>query len=172
MSVTVTALADLTWDSASCVRIVLGSSRVPFIKLSLPKVETKTEKVARIGESRATKRTVGRTEIADFEGEILLSDYAAIVLPWFGRHGGNAIQFPVIGNVYHPSVNNSYNVLIDDCRIVSREGPEFDGSEKGLVKKLGFSGMQVWEKGADNVWKCSSYEAALPSSAARALMAF
>ena len=166
------ALQDLTWDSASCVRIVLGSTRVTFTKFSPPKVDTKTEKVARVGEARATKRTPGRVEIADMTAEVLLTDYTSQILPAMNRHGGTLVQFSIIASVKHPSISGSYNTLLDDCRIVSREGPEFDGSEKALIKKLGISVMQVWEKGSDGIWKCSSYEQALPSSQAKALMAF
>jgi hypothetical protein len=165
-------LRDLTWDSASCVRIVIGSTRVVLTKFGLPKVETKTEKPPRIGEARATKRTPGRTEIADVAGEILLTDWTSQILPVMNRHGGNLLQFPIIASVSHPSIAGSYDAMLDDCRIVSQEGPEFDGSEKALMKKLGFSVMQAWERGADGVWKCSSFEAALPSSQARALMQF
>lgn len=165
-------LSDLTWDSASCARIVLGSSRVTFTKFSPSKVETKVEKVAQVGAPRARRRTPGRTEIADMTGEILLTDYEAQILARQNRHGGDLLIFPIIGSVRHPSIAGSYNTLLDDCRIVSREGPELDGSEKALTKKLGFSVMNVWEKGRDGIWKCSSLEPTLPSSQARALMNF
>ncbi len=165
-------LRDLTWDSASCARFVLGRTRVPFTKISVPKVETKVEKVPRIGEPRATKRTPGRTEVADLSAELLLTDWEESILPAFNRHGSNLIQFCIIGSVSHPSINGSYNTLLDQCRIVSEEGPEFDGSEKGLIYKLGISVMNVWRKGRDGIWKCSSFEPTLPSALADALIRF
>ncbi len=172
MSANPKALYDLAWDSAECVRIVLGTTRVVFNKFSPPKVEVKTEKVVRVGESRATKRTPGRTEIADMSAEILLTDYSAHIMPRMPRMGGTLVTFPIIAAVKHPSIAGSFNTLLDECRIVSEEGPEMDGSEKALVMKLGISVMQVWHKNADKIWRCLSYETAMPSEAAKALMQF
>src|SRR6185312_13313983 len=165
-------LQDLTWDSSSCARVVLGSTRVDFTKFTPPKVETKTEKVARIAEQRATKRTPGRTEIADFASELLLTDFEAKLLPAYNRHGSNLLQVTIVVDIRHPSIAGSFGLMIDDCRCVSEEGPELGSDEKGLIMKLGWSGMQVWRRGRDNVWKCHSFEKALPSSQAAALMQF
>ncbi len=163
-------LRDLVWDSASCASIVFGIHRVPLLKFSPSKVETKIEKIKAVGSARATRRTPGVTEIADASGEITATDFEANLLPVFGRHGSNLIQFVITAHLQHPSIAGSFTTLLDGVRIVSEEGPELTGDEKAVVTKLGFSVMQVWRKGRDGLWKCQSYETTLPSAQARALI--
>jgi hypothetical protein len=172
MATTQNGLNDLTWDSSACASVVLGSTRVAFTKFAPPKVETKTEKVARIAEQRATRRTPGRTEIADMSAEMLATDFEFKLLPAFNRHGSNLVEFETIVDIRHPSISGSFGLLLTACRIVSEEGPELAADEKGLIYKLGISVMQVWRRGRDGIWKCHSYERALPSSQAAALMQF
>ena len=74
-----------------------------------------------------------------------------------------------------PSVTMALDLsraLAESGRSAAEEGPEMDGSEKALVMKLGISVMQVWHKNADKIWRCLSYETAMPSEAAKALMQF
>lgn len=163
-------LADLTWDGSSAF-LRFGALKVPFLKFDRPKVETKTEKIRRIGEQLATVRTPGSVEIADISAEMLTTDYVSLILPRMPRHGGNLIEFPITMNRRHPSVIGSYSILLDQCRIVADE-ESIEAGEKGAVYKLGLSVMNVWEKGADGVWKCKALLPTLPSSAARALMQF
>jgi hypothetical protein len=164
-------LADCTWDSASCAFFRFGSLKVPLLKFGVPKEDIKTEKVRRIGEMRASKRTPGTSEIGDAAIEILLTDYEAFILPRLPKHGGTMVEFVITATVTHPSVKGGYGVLCDACRFVNFEGPEFDGSEKGLVKKLGVSVVDVWEKGQDGIWKTAALMP-LPSSQAIPLLAF
>ena len=146
-------LQDATWDSAVCAKIRFGSIVVPFIKFTLPKADVKTEKVARVGEMLSQRRTPGRGEIGDASGEILLSDYVSLILPRFPKHGATFVDFVVTVTVSHPIVNGSYAQNLDGCRMIALEGPELDGSEKGLVKKVTISVMNIFEKGSDNQWK-------------------
>lgn len=166
-----TGLQDATWDSASCAKIRMGAIVVPFMKFTSPKVEVKTEKPARVGEMLAQKRTPGRGEIGDASGEILLSDYAAIILPRFPRHGATFVGFVITTTITHPSVLGSYAQNLDGCRMTVLEGPELDGSEKGLVKKVSISVMNVFEKGADGIWKALN-QTLQPSSLMAPLLQF
>lgn len=165
-------LQDVAWDSASSARILFGTIIVPVLKFDVPKEEIKTEKVPRVGEVRPTKRTAGRMEIGDIAVEIELSDYEALILPRMPKHGATLIEFVITCNVKHASVAGSYGMLLDGCRIVSREGPSFAPDEKALVKKLGISVMATWERGRDGVWKCLDLNPKLPSSQAQAAMTF
>lgn len=164
-------LRDCTWDSASCAHFRFGSTAITLTKFEPPKDDIKIEKVARIGEMRATKRTPGRSEVSDISIEMLATDYVTLLLPRLPKHGGTSVEFVITASVYHPTVTGSYGILCDNCRIIGAEGPSFDGSEKGLIKKLTISVIDVWEKGADNVWKTLSYKP-LPSSQAIPLLKF
>lgn len=163
-------LNDLTWDGSSAFGR-FGSTKVPFTKLERPKVETKTEKIRRLGEQLPTVRTPGAVEIADLSAELLTTDYVALILPRMPRHGGNLIEFPVTMNRRHPAVLGSYSILLDQCRIVSDE-ESIENGEKGAIVKIGLSVMNVWEKGLDGIWKCKALMPSLPSSQAVALMQF
>ena len=163
-------LKDLTWDGSSAF-IRFGALKVACLKFDRPKVETKTEKIRRIGEQLPTARTPGATEIADATAEILTTDFATHILPRMPRHGGSLVEFQVTLNRRHRAVIGSYSILLDQCRIISDE-ESIEASEKGAVYKLGISVMNVWEKGADGVWKCKALLPTLPSSAAKALMTF
>ena len=164
-------LNDCTWDSASCAFIRIGSTKVPLTKFAPAKDEIKTERVRRSGEMRARKRTPGVSEVGDIALEMLTSDYTAFILPRMPIHGGTLLEFIITASVFHPSVPGSFAMLSDGCRIVGREGPEFDMSEKALVHKLSISVVDVWEKGSDNKWKTLSTKP-LPSSQALAAMQF
>jgi len=148
-----------------------GTTKAPFLKLDEPDVDVKTEKIRRIGEMRATVRTPGAEEIGDLAAEMLLTDYVSIILPRMSKHGGTLIEFPVTLNHRHPAVSGSFSILFDQCRIV-KLGGTIENGEKALIKKLGISVMQVWEKGGDGIWKCLSLEPTLPSVQASALMDF
>lgn len=161
---------SVTWDGSSA-RAVFGTTRAPFLKFQVPKTEVKTSKPRRLGEMRATVRTPGAIDIADIAAEMLDSDYVSIILPRMPKHGGTLITFPVTLNRRHPAVQGSYGILMDDCRIVSIE-EDVESGEKEAIKKLGLSVMNVWERGGDGIWKCLSFENALPSAQARALMDF
>lgn len=164
-------LRDCTWDSANSAFFRFGATKVPLTKFTPSKVEIKTEKVRRIGEMVAQKRTPGAGEVGDVSAEMLVTDYEAFILPRLGKHGGSLIEFQITASVFHPSVIGSYGILLDGCRLTTIEGPEFDGSEKGLIKKLGISVIDLWEKGRDGVWKTLALKP-LPSAAAIALMQF
>lgn len=164
-------LEDCTWDSASSAFLRFGSTKVPLTKCTPPKEDVKTEKIRPIGAMRATKRTPGVSDIADASAEILLTEYTTLILPRLPRHGGTLVEFVVTLSVFHPSVKGSYGMLWDACRFVAHEGPELDGSEKGLIKKLGISILDVWEKGEDGIWKTQSLKP-LPSSQAIPLLQF
>lgn len=164
-------LQDCTWDSASSAFIRFGSTKIALVKFTPSKVDVKVEKVRRIGSMIADKRTPGTVEIGDASIEILATDYEAFVLPRLPVHGGTLVPFVVTASVTHPSVLGSYGVLLDNNRIIGKEGPEFDASEKALIVKLTLSTMDVWEKGRDGTWKTLSLKP-LPSSQAVPLLQF
>ena len=164
-------LDDCTWDSASCAYFRFGATKVPLTKFEPAKDEIKTERVRRIGEMRARKRTPGTSELADIEVELLATDYTTFILPRMPKHAGTLVEFIITASVFHPSVAGSYGILCDGVRIVGQAGPTFDGSEKGLIKKLTLSVIDVWERGTDGVWKTLSTKP-LPSSQAVAAMQF
>ena len=173
MTTALQSLRDGAWDSATCVSLVLGSTRVSFTKFAIPKLEVKTEKIAPIGAGIATRRTPGKAEVAAVNAEMLLRDYTEQILPHMNKHGGTLTEFNVVARVGHPSIEGSFNALLDVCRVLSWEGPEFDGSEKALVMKLIIDPMFVFHKsGATGLWKCLHYDAAKPSSQAKALMRY
>ena len=60
-------------------------------KFTLSKVEVKTEKVPRVGESLASKRTPGRAEVSDPSGEMLTTDWVGFVLPRMPEQGGTLL---------------------------------------------------------------------------------
>lgn len=164
-------LQDATWDSAACAFFRFGATKIPLTKFTPSSVEVKIEKVRRIGEMVAQKRTPGAAEVSDASLEMLATDHEAFILPRMPRHGGALLEFVITASVFHPSVIGSYGILLDGCRIIKSEGPEFDGSEKGLIKKLGISVVDVWEKGRDGVWKTLSLKP-LPTSQAIPLLQF
>jgi hypothetical protein len=162
---------DLTYDSAgTIINIVFGIQLVPFMKFTPPKVTTKTDKPDIVGEGLSSVQTPGRTTIDDGNGEILLTHWKDIILPAFNKHGSNLLRFNVIRSIRHPSIKGSYAELYELCRIVGREGPETDGSEKALTKKVTISAMNVWERADGGAWKCAAFLTKLPSSEAAALM--
>lgn len=170
MPLPLNAQQSVTWDGGSA-RAVFGTTRIPFTKFEVPKTEIKTSKVRRLGEMLAKVRTPGAAEIADVAAEMLTSDYVKLVLPRMPKHGGTLIEFTVTLNRRHPAVQGSYGIMMDQCRIVAiEEGVE--SGENAALKKLGLSVMNVWERGEDGVWKCLTFEDALPSAQARALMDF
>ena len=165
-------LQDATWDSASSAEVRFGSSKFSLVKLSPSKVEIKTEKVARVGESLAGKRTPGRAEVSDPSGEMLATDWFTYVLPRMPQQGGTLIELVTLVTLSHPSVLGDGAILMDRCRFTAIEGPELDGSEKGLIVKFTMSAMAVYHKGADGQWKAYHRIEGLPSSTAVALMKF
>lgn len=164
-------LSDCTWDSASCAFFRFGSTKIPLTKFTPPKDDIKIEKPRRVGEMRAQKRTPGVSEVGTASIEMLLSDYTSLLLPRMPKHGGTLVEFVVTATVTHPSVKGSYGILCDNGRIIGSEGPEFDGSEKGLIKKLTIDFLDIWEKNEDGQWKTLSLKP-LPSSQAIPLLAF
>lgn len=162
-------LEDLTYDSSTCARVVIGASRITFTKFSIPKVEVKIEKISPIGAGRATKRTPGKAEVSDLSTEMLATDYKKLLAAQ-GTHGGTLIEHEITIGHRHPAIPGEFSTLLGACRIISLEGPELDGSEKGSIVKLGWSVMQRWDRGNDRVWKCLSYETTRPSAQARALL--
>ena len=164
-------LSDTTWDSASSAFFRFGSTKIPLLKFTPPKDDIKIDKPRRIGEMRAQKRTPGVSEIGTASIEMLLSDYTSLLLPRMPKHGGTLVEFVVTATVTHPSVKGSYGILCDNGRIIGSEGPEFDGSEKGLIKKLTIDFLDIWEKNEDGIWKTLSLKP-LPSSQAIPLLAF
>lgn len=171
MPTTPVGLNDCTWDSASSAFFRWGSTKIPLTKFTPAKDEIKTERVRRVGEMRARKRTPGVSELGDIAVELLATDYVQFIIPRMPIHGGTLVEFIITASVYHPSVAGSYGILCDGCRIVGQEGPEFEASEKGLIKKLSISVIDVWEKGSDNKWKTLALKP-LPSSQAVAAMQF
>lgn len=167
-----TALQDLTWDSATCASIVLGVLRVPFMKLSPGKITIKRDKPAGIGEGLPRRRTPGRGEVGDFNGEILATDFEGSILPRLPRHGGTLLEFPILITIKHPAVPGSLGILLDDSSITELDGPELDGSEKAIVYKLQFNAMRRFDKGRDGQWKGLAYDTNRPSAQAVALMKF
>lgn len=165
-------LDDVTWDGSSAIARA-GSTKVAFLSFERPKVETKTEKVLRLGEQMASKRTPGKVEVGDASAEMLLTDWYSTWLPRMPRHGGTLLEFPVTMNRRHPAVagNASYSFVCQQCRIVGQE-EKIENGEKPATMKLMLSVMAVWEKGGDGIWKCMARIPSLPDSATQALMQF
>lgn len=166
-------LNDLTWDSAgTVVNIVLGITRIPFQEFAPGDMEIKIDKPATIGEGLARKRTIGRGELADFDGKILATDYRDIFLPRTGAHGGTLIRFPIHVVIFHPSIKGSLAILLDVCRMVKVGGPKLDGTEKALMYDVKFSAMRRYDRDASGNWHGLAYEPRRASSEARAIMRF
>lgn len=168
----VNGLENGAWDGATCVRLRWGTTAVPCIKLESPKLEVKVEKVRRIGEMIATKRTPGVAELAAMKVSLLTSDYKTSVLPHFGKHAATEIEFTLTATIIHPSVRGQLERLVDHCRILSVEGPAIESTEKGLITDLMIDGLDLWERGDDNVWKTLVRKSTLTSADAKALLAF
>ena len=162
------ALQDITSDSGTSVAILFGALRMPLTKLSPGKITVKREKIRRVGESIARKRTPGSAEIGDFNGEMLASDFEANLLPRLPEHGGCLVEFPILIRMSQPSLAGSLAVWMDSTCILEFDGPETDGSsaEKPLIYKLQFSAMNRFDKGRDGVWKCLYYDPRRPAAAA------
>lgn len=165
-------LNDVTWDGATSVAMRFGTTKVPILKLSPPKVELKREKIRRVGEQVASRRTPGAGEVGDMTVELLSADYMTFILPRMGRHAGGEIEFVTTCTIAHPSVTGSLSRLMDHCSIVSIEGPDIESSEKGLITKLGISVLDLWEKGSDGKWKTLFRKAGMTSADAAALLKF
>jgi len=164
------ALRDLAYDSGACAGVVIGTTVCTFTKLGVPKNEIKVEKISPVGAGRATRRTPGKAEIADMMTEMLVADYAPI-LNAQNVHGGTEIQHEIITRLAHPGIIGSFGTLLSGARIISIEGPDLDGSEKGAIIKLGWSIMERWDRiGTSRTFKCLGYETAKPSAQAKALM--
>jgi hypothetical protein len=165
-------LKDCTWDSAACAHIRFGSLKVALTKFSPSKVDVKVEKVRRIGAAIADKRTPGIVEIGDATIELLTTDYELQILPRMPIHDGTMVEFVITTSLYHPSVIGSFGSVLDQVRIIGEEGPELDGSEKGLITKLSISVMNVFRKARDGQLKSLARMPGLPSSQAIAALAF
>jgi hypothetical protein len=152
---------------------VFGTTRVNFTELKLPDTEVKIKRVARVGESEETKRTPGFSTLADFEGKMLLTDYASQILPIANEHGLTLFHWVLIASVSHPSIDGSYDAMVDGCRFVKHGGLEFKGgSEDAIYKTLGISGRRVYERVSRGVWKSLGYRNDKPSALAQVLQEF
>jgi hypothetical protein len=160
MPITIPTMQDVIWDAGTSASILFGVLRVPLTKLSPGKITVKREKVRRVGESLARKRSPGSAEISDYNGEMLATDFEATLLPRLPQHGGTLVEFPILIRLGHPSVAGSLAVWMSETCITEFDGPELDGSsaEKGLIYKLQFSSMGRFDKGRDNVWKCLYFD--------------
>jgi hypothetical protein len=165
-------LADCTWDSGVCAFWRFGSTKVALTKVTPSKAEVKVEKIRPIGAAIATKRTPGIVEIGDANIELLATDYEEIILPRMPIHDGTMTGFVITGTVTHPSVKGSFGIVLDGCRTIVEELPEFDGTEKGLLLKLTISVMNVFRKGRDGKLKALGRMPGLPSSQAVAALSF
>jgi hypothetical protein len=168
----VTGLENATWDGATCVRLRWGTAAVPCLKIESPKLEVKVEKIRRIGEMIATKRTPGVAELASFKVSLLTTDYKTYILPRYGKHAATEIEFVLTTTIVHPSVRGQLSRLVDHCRVLSIEGPTIESTEKGLVTDLMIDGLDIWERGDDNIWKTLVRKATLTSADATALLSF
>ncbi len=168
----VNGLENGAWDGATCVRLRWGTSAVPCIKIESPKLEVKVEKVRRIGEMIATKRTPGVADLAAFKVSLLTSDYKTYVLPRFGKHAGTELEFVLTATIVHPSVRGQLSRLVDHCRVLVLEGPTIESTEKALVTDLMIDGLDVWERGDDNIWKTIVRKNTLTSFDAQVLLSF
>lgn len=168
----VNGLENGAWDGATCVKLRWGTEAVPCLKVESPKLEIKVEKIRRIGEMLATKRTPGVAELAAMKVSLLTTDYARSVLKHFGKHAGTEIEFVLTATIVHPAVFGQLSRLVDHCRILSVEGPTIESTEKGLVTDLMIDGLDLWERGNDNVWKTLVRKSNLTSADAKALLAF
>ena len=166
-------LDEATWDSASCVRgMRWGSTLVPVLKATPPGLEVKLDRSRAVGEMLGQRRTPGAGEISDASVEVRLSDYVALILPKMPKHGGTLIAWTITLTISHPSVKGSYGQIWEACRITKHDAaPELAADEKTLVKKLGLSVMNHWERGDDGIWK-STFALDLPMSAMAAAFKF
>lgn len=166
MPITVPGLQDLTFDAGTSASILFGVLRMPLTKMAPGKVTMKKDKVRRVGESLARKRTPGSAEISDYNGEMLATDFETTLLPRLPQHGGTLVEFPILITLAHPSIAGSLAVWMSETCILEFDGPELDGSsaEKGLIYKLQFSSMGRFDKGRDNVWKCLYYDPRRPAA--------
>lgn len=165
-------LKSLTWDGATCTKILLGTTTVPVQKITLPESTITVEKIRSTGQMRARKRTPGVAEHADLTLVILATYYESIILPRMPLHAGTELEFVVTTTIIHPSVEGSLAVMADQCRIVKVKRPDFEADEKGLLYELGVSTMAVFDKGRDNKWKSIDRDDTKPSAIARAAMTF
>jgi hypothetical protein len=165
-------LNDATWDTASSLSVRFGGLKAAITKLTPAKTEIKTEKVRRVGEMIASKRTPGVGEIGDCTGEMLTADYVSFILPRMPEQGGTLIELVTLVQFSHASVVGQYAILMDRCRFTVIEGPEIDASEKGAITKFTMSCMSRYDKGADGKWKALFSVPGRPSSTAQALLKF
>ncbi len=163
-------LDDVTWDSTSA-RLRFGITSAPCTKFDRPKVERKREKVLRVGEELASKRTPGIVDIGDVSAEMLATDWVSVVLPRMPAQGWAGIEFTVTLVRKHPSVTGLYSILMDRCSIVSSE-ESVGADEKGAIVKFSLSVMNVFERGADGIWKCMARLPKSTSAQGAALMTF
>lgn len=160
-------LDEVTFDGTSA-RIWLGTKIFPFISFGVPAQEVKTEKIRPIGKMIATRRTPGVQDVADISAEILVTDWIAL-LGFLPANGWTFAKFPVTINHKHPAVSETYGIICDNCRFTKIE-QEVKNDEKGAMKKLGISVMNVLERGTDRKWKSMAFNPALPSPSAQALI--
>jgi hypothetical protein len=165
-------LIDASWDTASSISVLFGSTKIAITKLTPAKVEVKTEKIRRVGSMLPDKRTPGVAEISDCTGEMLATDYVGLILPRMPVQGGTLIELVTLIQFNHASVVGSYSILMDRCRFTAIEGPEIDASEKGAMIKFTMSCMARHDKGADGRWRALFSKPGQPSSTALAQMKF
>jgi hypothetical protein len=103
---------------------------------------------------------------------MLTTDWVGFVLPRMPEQGGTLLELVVLVTLSHPSVLGSAAILLDRCRFTAIEGPDLDGSEKGLITKFTMSSMARYDKGADGKWKSLFRVEGRPSSTATALLKF
>ena len=156
----------------SCSKIRWHLSAIGgMIKLSLPEVKKKTEKIPLLGEQWATVITPGMMEVGDATASFTAVGWkeALAKLPdWYMD-----IEFPITTVEKHVQVTGAYSTILDRCGIIGVKGGDIENSEKGRIVEVTLRVIMVHERGADGVWKTAARrpgENPDASPAARSLM--
>ncbi len=145
------ATNGLNFDGSS-VRLRLSRSALGgIVKLSLPEITLKEEKIVLLGDQSVSVRTPGIMEIGDGALTITQVGWKAwlAVLPdeWMN------VEFQVTGNQRHATIRGSYGTILDRCRMTKKKPSEWANDEKNATQEITLSCMSVIERGDDGKWK-------------------
>lgn len=152
---------SFTYEGANS-RIRMGASAIACTKLTPPKQSIKVDKLARIGESVKTVRTIG---ILDTDGgsiELESAVFANQLLPRLPQNGFTMFEFSVHCVQRHPLIGSPMYAFWNRVRIIGTEEEAIEASEKATKMVLPVDVIQIFYAGPDAVYKSLVQQAGLP----------
>lgn len=143
---------NFTYEGASA-RVRIGASAIACTKVTPPKQAMKTEKLARIGESVKTIRTIGVLDVDGGAIEVESAVFANQLLPAMPTNGFTMFEFSIHVVQRHPLVGAPMYAYWNRVRFVGTEEEAIEASEKATKIALPVDVIQIFYAGPDGVYK-------------------